>query len=162
MPLVIALPHRRAASSQRSLSRRPVRRRAPSSSSRVSRSTAPSSVSISPAMGSPRATNVDISFRRNITINHSTGSENLVYTDEEDGVQISSGSQEDEYSDEDEDEEDWDYIDEIQPSDSASRPARVKHHGVPPPAPAPSHRPQQTRRKTSHHPPVRARRAGPL
>ncbi|KAF2684657.1 hypothetical protein K458DRAFT_430980, partial [Lentithecium fluviatile CBS 122367] len=92
---------------------------------------------------------------RNITINHSTGSENLIFTDEEDGVQISSGSQEDEYTESDEeDDEEWDYIDEIEPSDSASRPARVKHHGVPPPAPAPAHRPQATRRKSSRHPPV--------
>ena len=95
---------------------------------------------------------------RNITINHSTGSENYHYSDEEDssGVQVSSGSQDDEYTDSDDDEdedEEWDYIDEIGPSDSASRP-RVKHRAIPPPAVS-APRPHTTRRKSSRHaPPV--------
>ncbi|KAJ4301068.1 hypothetical protein N0V90_003158 [Kalmusia sp. IMI 367209] len=163
MPLVIALPHQRAASSRRSLSRRPVRHRAPSSSSRISRTTSASTVSISPtrtisispSRGERGDTNVEIQFRRHITVNNSTGAEHYsTFTDEEDssGVQVSSGSQ-GEYTESEEDEDDeWDYIDEIEPSDSASRPARVKHHAVQ--APAPPSRPQGARRKSARHTPV--------
>ncbi|KAJ4370786.1 hypothetical protein N0V83_005308 [Neocucurbitaria cava] len=96
---------------------------------------------------------------KGITVNHNTGE---YYTDEEDssGVQVSSGSQGD-YTDESEEEDDaeddeWDscgdYIDEIQPSDSASRP-QVKRHVVPAPAaPAPrAPRPKVSHRASSRH-----------
>ena len=62
-------------------------------------------------------TNVLLSFRRNITINHSTGAEHYPHTDGEDssGVQVSSGQDEytDSEEDDEEDDEEWDYIDEI-------------------------------------------------
>src|SRR5438067_1748253 len=113
-PLVIALPSHRARS-RRSLSRRPVvRRRAVSASSPSSRSSVPSSFSITSAI--PEGdTNMTLNFKRNITIDLHTGSEHNSFSEEEEdsGVQVSSrsGSHEDVYSDE-EDEDDWDYIDE--------------------------------------------------
>lgn len=159
MPLVIALPHRRAvvpssssrcsSVSRRSHSRRPAPRHALSgSSSRAtsvtsrSASTVPSSVSISPSRDAPGDTDITIRLRKGITVNNHTGAE--YYSDEDSsGVQVGlSGSQEEYTSDEtddddydDDDDEDepegWDLIDnhEINPSDSASRP-HVKHRTV--------------------------------
>lgn len=101
-------------------------------------------------------TNVEISFRRNITVSHSTGAaEHLVYTDEEDssGVQVSSGSQDeddDEYTDSEEEGYDWIEEDEIEPSDSASRP-RVRHVTAPQ---VPTARAKSTHRRPSRKVPV--------
>ncbi|EAT88644.2 hypothetical protein SNOG_03439 [Parastagonospora nodorum SN15] len=150
MPLVIALPHHRAAPrvpSRRSLSRRSTRSgRAQSQSSRatshVSRSTVPSTVSIetSPSRDAKGDTDITIRLRKGITVNNHTGAE--YYSDEDSsGVQVLSGSQEEyssseetdeeDYEDEDDSQEGWDLIDnqEIQPSDSASRP-HVKRHTI--------------------------------
>jgi Mg2+ and Co2+ transporter CorA len=89
--------------------------------------------------------------RRPITIHHSTGTAS--YSEEEDSsvVQVSSGSRDDDYT-ESEDEGEWDYIDfednEIDPSESASRPRPAKHY---PSVPARAPQPQPTRRKSLRH-----------
>ncbi|EFQ92971.1 hypothetical protein PTT_09806 [Pyrenophora teres f. teres 0-1] len=150
-------------------------------------------------------TNVAIRLRKGITVNNHTGAfddHDDDFTDEDSaGIQVvsvsddeystSEGSEEDddeEEEDEEDDEEDddeeedgedegsWDYIeDEINPSDSASRPRVVKHHSaphhaiphhhavahraIPPPSIAPSRGP---RTKVSHHERASSRHAAPV
>lgn len=150
-PLVITLPNRRAVS-RRPLSRRPpALRRAASPSSLVTPSSSSCVITSDMSQG---GADVLLSFNRNITINHSTGSEQLSEDEDSFGrVSSHSASQDEDYSSSGEEEEGWDYIDdEIEPSDSASRPRlSSKHRAVPPPAP----RPASLRRKSAHRAPVR-------
>jgi len=175
MPLVIALPHRRAVSrcpSRPSLSsRRTVNRRAQSlssratsrtsRSSRTSTTTAPSSVSISPSRNAKGEADITIRLKRGITVNNYTGAEHSYSEDEDSGVRVGlTGSLEEEYStDEEEDEEEYsddedDEWDVIDPSDSASRP-HVKHPTVQAAtAPPPRHKVAAPRAESRHAVPV--------
>ena len=166
-----------AASSRRSVSRRSVRSRASQSTrTTATRSTAPSSASISPARSKPETrqnTNITIRHRGQkgigITVDDRTGAfANYSDESEEDsGLKFHSSQDDDEFTseeeedDDDEEDDEWDYIeDDIQPSDSASRPHHARgqqshRHVVPPAPPAPSvpvtQRPRQSRRTSPRH-----------
>jgi hypothetical protein len=162
-----------AASSRRSVSGRSVRSRTSQSTrTTATRSTAPSSVSASSVRtktAPKRDTNITIRQGRghkgiDIRVDNHTGNyADEIYSDESEELsdeRFVSEDEEDYTSDEAEDS--WDLIeDEIQPSDSASRPQHPgprrhqSHHHAPPVPSAPSvpvaPRPRQSRRASSRH-----------